>query len=195
MSDHMITVEGGTSVRLPTAGKYCDRDIVVTANGSASEPVVQPLEITENGTYTAADGVNGYSPVTVNVPGSDRNAVRRTYPLTADATGAVPFPAIAGAGESISDLVDAGFSATAYLLDPDTGNVSQMLSLSAPKDYSGDTAVFDYQYLNSAGAIVTQIGGNSYARLSGAGIVSWRVYPSSQYKGYPVLVEVSYIPV
>lgn len=33
---HNITVEGGTSVRLKTAGKYCDRDIVVTATGSAS---------------------------------------------------------------------------------------------------------------------------------------------------------------
>lgn len=31
---HNITVEGGTSVRLPTAGKYCDRDIIVTATGS-----------------------------------------------------------------------------------------------------------------------------------------------------------------
>lgn len=30
---HNITVEGGTSVRLPTAGKYCDRDIVITATG------------------------------------------------------------------------------------------------------------------------------------------------------------------
>lgn len=30
---HNITVEGGSSVRLPTAGKYCDRDIVVTATG------------------------------------------------------------------------------------------------------------------------------------------------------------------
>ena len=30
-----ITVEGGKSVRLPTAGKYCDRDIVVTAEGGA----------------------------------------------------------------------------------------------------------------------------------------------------------------
>ena len=30
---HNITIEGGTSVRLPTAGKYCDRDIVVTATG------------------------------------------------------------------------------------------------------------------------------------------------------------------
>ena len=37
---HNITVEGGTSVRLPTSGKYCDRDIVVTATGGGivSEP-------------------------------------------------------------------------------------------------------------------------------------------------------------
>ena len=33
---HNITVEGGTSVRLPTSGKYCDRDIVVTATGGGS---------------------------------------------------------------------------------------------------------------------------------------------------------------
>ena len=33
---HNITVDGGTSVRLPTAGKYCDRDIVVTATGGGS---------------------------------------------------------------------------------------------------------------------------------------------------------------
>lgn len=32
---HNITVAGGTSVRLPTAGKYCDRDIVVTATGGS----------------------------------------------------------------------------------------------------------------------------------------------------------------
>lgn len=30
---HNITVEGGTTVRLPTAGKFCDRDIIVTAEG------------------------------------------------------------------------------------------------------------------------------------------------------------------
>ena len=33
MSQHKITVVGGTSVRLPTSGKYCDRDIVITADG------------------------------------------------------------------------------------------------------------------------------------------------------------------
>ena len=65
-----ITVEGGSSVRLPTAGKYCDKDIVVTATGTAAEPVIQALEVTENGTYTASNGVDGYSPVTVRVAAS-----------------------------------------------------------------------------------------------------------------------------
>lgn len=33
MSAFHIEVAGGTTVRLPTAGKYCDRDITVTATG------------------------------------------------------------------------------------------------------------------------------------------------------------------
>ena len=40
-------------------------------SGDVAEPVVQPLEVTENGTYTAPEGVDGYSPVTVNVPVPD----------------------------------------------------------------------------------------------------------------------------
>lgn len=34
MSEFNITVDGGSSIRLPVGGKYCDRDIVVTAKGS-----------------------------------------------------------------------------------------------------------------------------------------------------------------
>lgn len=37
MSEHNITVNGGSTVRLTTAGKYCDRDILVTALGSGIE--------------------------------------------------------------------------------------------------------------------------------------------------------------
>ena len=33
MSEFNITVEGGKSVKLLTGGKYCDRDIIVTAEG------------------------------------------------------------------------------------------------------------------------------------------------------------------
>ena len=38
--------------------------------GGAAEPVIEALSVTANGTYTAPDGVDGYSPVTVNVPQS-----------------------------------------------------------------------------------------------------------------------------
>lgn len=37
MNEHNITVESGKSVRLPTAGKYCDRDIIVTATGGGGD--------------------------------------------------------------------------------------------------------------------------------------------------------------
>lgn len=39
--------------------------------GEAADPVIEALNVTENGTYTAPDGVDGYSPVTVNVPVPD----------------------------------------------------------------------------------------------------------------------------
>ena len=43
------------------------------AEGGGAEPIINELTITENGTYTAPDGVDGYSPITVNVKGSDNS--------------------------------------------------------------------------------------------------------------------------
>lgn len=43
MSAFNIEVAGGSSVRLPTAGKYCDRDIIVTATGGGTEPTYKDL--------------------------------------------------------------------------------------------------------------------------------------------------------
>lgn len=37
------------------------------SGGGTSNPVIHALEVTENGTYEAPNGVDGYSPVTVNV--------------------------------------------------------------------------------------------------------------------------------
>ena len=66
---HNITVEGGTSVRLPTSGKYCDRDIVVTATGggSVSEPTtisginLHNKETDIPNTYLSGDTVIAYN--------------------------------------------------------------------------------------------------------------------------------------
>lgn len=64
---HNITVEGGTSLRLNTAGKYCDRDIVVTSTGGggaeivlqskSATPTKSAQEITADAGYTALERV------------------------------------------------------------------------------------------------------------------------------------------
>lgn len=47
MSEINISIEGGTSKRLLTAGKYCDRDIVVTASGGETpDPYMGDYEVT-----------------------------------------------------------------------------------------------------------------------------------------------------
>lgn len=41
---------------------------ITAISGGGGEPVIEALSVTSNGTYTAPDGVDGYSPITVNVP-------------------------------------------------------------------------------------------------------------------------------
>lgn len=89
---HNITIEGGSSVRLPTKGKYCDRDIVVTADGG-SDDVARSIvnktitayydnEITTVGAYA----FNGCSALTdVNLPNAKtvgNNAFQNCTSLT-----------------------------------------------------------------------------------------------------------------
>ena len=64
-----ITVDGGTSVRLPTAGKYCDRDIVVTATGggSVSEPsTISGINLHNNKTDILNTYLSGASVIAYN---------------------------------------------------------------------------------------------------------------------------------
>lgn len=56
MSEINISIEGGTSKRLLTAGKYCDRDIVITATGGSSEPDNRALY--QRVEYITSDGAS-----------------------------------------------------------------------------------------------------------------------------------------
>jgi hypothetical protein len=64
---HNITIESGKSIRLPTAGKYCDRDIVITAEGGAEdldailteqETLIEELKETLRNKATSQSGEN-----------------------------------------------------------------------------------------------------------------------------------------
>ena len=67
---HNISIESGTSVKLKTAGKYCDRDIVVTATGgSGGAGVTGEFVLCGEATEVGAEAFKEYTSLTgVNLP-------------------------------------------------------------------------------------------------------------------------------
>lgn len=72
-----ITANGTYNASQDGADGYSSVTVNVSGGGSA---VVQPLSVTENGTYNPPSGVDGYAPVTVNVSGGGSDL----YPLWTD---------------------------------------------------------------------------------------------------------------
>lgn len=73
MMKHNISIDSGTSIRLHTAGKYCDRDIVITANADSSLARLidrSITEVSEPNVTTVGDSVFYYceSLTKVNLP-------------------------------------------------------------------------------------------------------------------------------
>ena len=84
---HNITVEGGSSVRLTTAGKYCDRDIIVTAEGGTEdlnnvlteqESLIAELKEVLTG-KASGSGVENYAKFTIRPTSS--TSIKITNPL------------------------------------------------------------------------------------------------------------------
>ena len=70
-----------------------DGELIQFTQGEGA--VVQPLEVTENGTYTAPDGVDGYSPVSVNVPTPEIKLQEKTITENGEYTADAGFDGLA----------------------------------------------------------------------------------------------------
>lgn len=71
-----------------------------TLNDTSADAIIDALTITENGTYTAPAGVDGYSPVTVNVAQADIPAVDQATPeITVSVGGLITASATQEAGQ------------------------------------------------------------------------------------------------
>lgn len=70
-NQHYSDIADAIRAKLGTADTYFPSEMAaaVESISGGSTPVIQPLSVTENGIYTAPSGVDGYSPVTVNVSG------------------------------------------------------------------------------------------------------------------------------
>lgn len=64
------------------------------------DPVIEPLEVTANGVYSPPGGVDGYGPVTVNVPEGDAEPVEQATPtISLSSSGLITASATQEAGK------------------------------------------------------------------------------------------------
>lgn len=179
MSEFNITVEGGKSVRLPTAGKYCDRDIVVTAECGTPTPTQEKaVNITANGTHTVTPD-EGYalSKVTanVNVPipegyiqpsGTLEVTENGTFDVTDKASVNVNVPTGGGGGGDFE--LPTGYSRVDYIQfdgtqTVDTGiicNQNTKIQLAFTRERSTQHYMFGVASSNNTASVTAYMGGS-----------------------------------
>lgn len=86
---NLITSIENKGVTVPSATKLDGFAALVDQISTGSTPNIQALSVTANGTYTASGGVDGYSPITVNVSGGGAsNLVTGTFTFSPSSASA-----------------------------------------------------------------------------------------------------------
>ena len=96
-------------------------DDTIYLRGSSSSAVINPLVVSDNGTYSAPAGVDGYSPVTVNVSGEDPAVIN---PLVVNDNGVYSAPEGVDGYSPVTVNVSSGQPVTTQLSVNENGSYS-----------------------------------------------------------------------
>lgn len=152
-----------------TIDEIANRIDRINVSGDVTTAIIEPLEIATNGTYTANNGVDGYSPITVNVqPSLQSKTITPTtskQTITADSSydglSSVTVNAMSTATQatpsitvSSSGLITASATQTAGYVSAGTKSATKQLTTQAAKTItptkSSQTAVSSGVYTTGA---------------------------------------------
>lgn len=136
-----ITIEGIKTVRLPTKGKYCDRDIVVSTEGVEADPILQEKTVTpatSSQSVTPDSGYDGLSKVTVNAMPT---ATQATPSITVSSAGVITASATQTAGYVTAGTKSATKQLTTQAAKTITPSTSSQTAVAAGRYTTGAVTV------------------------------------------------------
>lgn len=101
------------------------KDRIINGSSSGQEAVIQSLSLTANGTYTAPSGVDGYSPVVVNVP--ERVPVVESKEITQNGTYTPP-QGVDGFNNVVVNVPSSGSTTKIKRLELNNGGQEQLFN-------------------------------------------------------------------
>lgn len=160
----------------------------VTVDVPSQAPVINPLSVTANGTYSAPAGVDGYSPVTVNVSGgggiSMDNVVMRSLGSTIYASNATFVGSYAFF--SNSTITSVNLTAATTIHENAFAYCKNLKSINAPNVTKLESYVFSDCY--SLNQVImpnlTQIGSYAFVRCSRITSISAPAVTSINYAAF-----------
>lgn len=138
---------------LPSTTVNTDEDgiprkaVMLEGAGPTPEPVITELSVTENGTYNAPEGTDGYNPVTVDVPQTTVTALTITENGTYNAPeGAAYSPVVVNVPTPSRRVVCEYDFTTGSIDDVNRNNVKIVQTHTPQTVASGSGLLFDHNY-------------------------------------------------